>query len=124
MSHEGRGLAPPSLPGGEPGPEAECGWLQRGLDPALTSVRCANYLVQVRKELLQLSRACGASHPALVTLDHLELMDDRFGARPAAQVFDYEQGWGAPSASDRAAINRLMETGSNRSPASARPGEA
>ena len=29
-------------------------WLQRGLDPALKSVRAANYLVQMRKELLQL----------------------------------------------------------------------
>ena len=38
-------------------------WLQRGLDPALKSVRAANYLVQLRKELLQLSRACGVLSP-------------------------------------------------------------
>jgi glutamate synthase domain-containing protein 2 len=86
-------------------------WLQRGLDPALKSVRAANYLVQVRKELLQLSRACGVAHPALVTLDHLELVDDHFGAREAADVFGYEPGWGMPSASDRTEIARVMAGG-------------
>ncbi len=83
-------------------------WLQRGLDPALKSVRAANYLVQVRKELLALSRACGVAHPALVTLDHLELLDDRFGARTTAEVFGYEPGWGSPSGIDIAEITRRM----------------
>jgi glutamate synthase domain-containing protein 2 len=75
-------------------------WLQRGLDPAVKSVRAANYLVQMRKELLQLSAACGVPHPGLVTLDHLELVDDRFGARGAREVFGYEPGWGALSERD------------------------
>jgi glutamate synthase domain-containing protein 2 len=79
-------------------------WLQRGLDPALKSVRAANYLVQVRKELLQLSWACGVAHPALVTLDHLELIDDRFGTRGARDVFGYEPAWGVPSTTDRSEI--------------------
>ncbi len=82
-------------------------WLQRGLDPALKSVRAANYIVQLRRELLQLSRACGVVHPSLITLDHLEVIDDRFGARPAADVFGYEAGWGVPSAADQAEIRRL-----------------
>ena len=39
-------------------------WLQRGLDPPRASrSRAANYLVQLRKELLQLSRACGVAAP-------------------------------------------------------------
>jgi glutamate synthase domain-containing protein 2 len=86
-------------------------WLQRGLDPALKSVRAANYLIQVRKELLQLSQACGVPHPSLVTLDHLELVDDRFGTRTAAEVFDYEPGWGVPSTTDQIEIARLMSDG-------------
>ena len=86
-------------------------WLQRGLDPALKSVRAANYLVQLRKELLQLSRACGVPHPALVTLDHLELVDDRFGTRTAREVFGYQPGWGVPSTTDRMEITRLMSDG-------------
>jgi glutamate synthase domain-containing protein 2 len=84
------------------------GWLQRGLDPALKSVRVANYVVQTRKELLQLSRACGHLHPALVTLDHLELIDDRFGTRAACEVFGCEPGLGTPSSADREAITGIM----------------
>lgn len=86
-------------------------WLQRGLDPALKSVRCANYVLQLREELLQLSRACGVAHPALVTLEHLELLDDRFGARGATEVFGYEPGWCVPSPNDEAAIARMMRQG-------------
>ena len=79
-------------------------WLQRGLDPATKSVRAANYIVQLRKELLQLSRACGVVHPSLVTLEHLELLDDRFGSRAAREVFGYEPGWGLPSPEDQAGL--------------------
>ncbi len=85
-------------------------WLKRGLDPALKSVQCANYLVQLRDELLQLSRACGRVHPALVTLESIEVLDDRFGARPARDVFAYEPEWGVPSPTDRAALSTLMES--------------
>ena len=83
-------------------------WRQRGLDPAVKSVRAASYLVQLRKELLQLSRACGAVHPALVTPDHLAFVDDRFASMSAAETFAYEPGWGLPSGADQAAIRLLM----------------
>ncbi len=71
-------------------------WLQRGIDPTSKSARVAGYVIQLRHELLQLSHACGVEHPAFVTLDHLELLDDRFGSRPAAEVFEYRPGWGVP----------------------------
>jgi glutamate synthase domain-containing protein 2 len=64
-------------------------WLQHGLDPVAKSRRAAHYIVQLRKELQQLSRACGVSHPGQVTLDHLELLDEHFGSRPASEVFGY-----------------------------------
>jgi glutamate synthase domain-containing protein 2 len=83
-------------------------WRQRGLDPTDKSVRCANYIVQLRRELRRLSRACGVAHPALVTTDQLEILDGRFGARVAREVFGYEPGWGLPSASDQNAIRALM----------------
>lgn len=83
-------------------------WRQRGLHVPDKAVRAGNYVVQLRKELLQLARACGVLHPALVTLDHLELTDDRFGARPAAKVFGYEPDWGVPSASDRAELLEVL----------------
>ncbi|MGZ4690657.1 MAG: glutamate synthase-related protein [Acidimicrobiia bacterium] len=88
-------------------------WLQRGLDPSVKSVRAANYLVQVRKELLQLSWACGVSHPAFVTLEHLELVDDHFGSRGARDVFGYEPDWGLPSERDRTEIGRIRGEGVN-----------
>ena len=83
-------------------------WRQHGLDPDAKSTRAANYLVQLRKELLKLSRACGVAHPALVTLDHLSYLDDRFGVRSAAEVFDYRPGWGVPSDADVAAVVDVM----------------
>jgi glutamate synthase domain-containing protein 2 len=73
-------------------------WLTRGLDPELKAVRCANYVVRLREELLQMARACGTAHPALVTLDHLEVLGDHFDSRSARDVFGYEPGWGLPPA--------------------------
>ena len=61
-------------------------WLARGLDPALKSVRLANYVMSFRKELLALSRACGVPHPAEVRAEQLEIMDDRFGGQSVAQL--------------------------------------
>ncbi len=84
--------------------------LQRGLDPDLKSVRCANYLASLRFELLRLARACGAVHPALVGADQLELLQDRWQSVPLAQVVGYEAGWGLPSAPDRIEIARIMVT--------------
>jgi len=72
-------------------------WRQRGLDPSEKSVRCANYVTQLRRELLRLSRACGVEHPALVTTDQLEILDDHYGSRLARDVFGYEPGWGRPT---------------------------
>jgi glutamate synthase (ferredoxin) len=61
-------------------------WLTRGLDPTLKSVRAANYIVTLRKELLALSRACGVSHPSMVAPHQIEILDDRFGARTVADL--------------------------------------
>ena len=74
-------------------------WLVHGLDPTLKSVRLANYVVTLRKDLLALSRACGVDHPALISLDHVEVLDDRFGSMPAREVFGYEPEWGVPDMS-------------------------
>jgi glutamate synthase (ferredoxin) len=62
-------------------------WLQRGLDPVAKSERAARYIVQLRKELLQLSHACGVDHPSRVTLGDLEVLDERFDSRSATEVF-------------------------------------
>ena len=94
-------------------------WLTAGLDPTLKSVRAANYLVTLRKELLALSRACGVEHPALVTVDHLEIVDDRFRAASVAELFGYNNVRGLPSESDRRAIAELMR--GKRNPSKSAP---
>ena len=72
-------------------------WFVRGLDPELKSERLASYIVTLRKELLALSRACGEAHPSQVTLDDIDVVDDRFGATSSREVFEYEPDWGVPS---------------------------
>jgi glutamate synthase domain-containing protein 2 len=83
-------------------------WLMRGLVPTDKAARLANFVVTLRKEILRLSRACGVAHPALLTADHMEILDGAFGSRPLYEVFGYENGWELPPAEDRAAIVEIM----------------
>jgi glutamate synthase domain-containing protein 2 len=80
-------------------------WLMHGLDPDLKSSRAANYLVAFRAELLSLVRSCGVGHPALVTPEHIEIVSQRFGAAPLAEVFEYAADWPVLSTERR----RLVE---------------
>ena len=86
-------------------------WLSRGLDPELKSVRLASYVATLRHEILQLTRACGRVHPALVGADQLEILDGRFGSTTATEVFGYRMGWGLPSPGDQQAIQAIMASG-------------
>jgi len=83
-------------------------WLAHGLDPALKSVRCANYLATLRFELLSLARACGQVHPALVTADAIELLDVDLQTVRVDALFDYKRGWGLPGPADVEEITALM----------------
>ncbi|MCA9515755.1 MAG: FMN-binding glutamate synthase family protein, partial [Myxococcales bacterium] len=83
-------------------------WLMRGLDPEVKSHRLANYLVSLRKELMWLTHACGYDHPAEVTLDDFEIVDECFRTRPPRELFGYEAGWGVPSAGLLTDVRRLM----------------
>ncbi len=71
-------------------------WLSRGLDPTLKAQRLANYLITLRKELLVLARACGVTHPALVTAEQIEILDARFGATTVASLLG-GRGHGLPT---------------------------
>ena len=62
-------------------------WLMHGLDPTHKASRLANYLVTLRKELLQLCRACGVDHPSKLSIDHFEILDECFASQPAAALF-------------------------------------
>ena len=48
-------------------------YLQRGLDPTHKSVRFSEYIKGLRKEILQLSHACGYTHPCQFTGKDLEV---------------------------------------------------
>lgn len=83
-------------------------WLMRGLDPTDKSARLANYLVNMRKEVLQLSRAAGVAHPSLLGADHLEILDDRFASATVREIFEYQPDWGFPSERDQQDITAIM----------------
>ena len=92
------------------GVATQSAWLQHGLDPALKSVRCANYLATLRFELLSLARACGHVHPALVPLDAIELLDVDLKAVRVDELFGYQPDWGVPARADVDAITSLMRS--------------
>jgi glutamate synthase domain-containing protein 2 len=83
-------------------------WLAHGLDPALKSVRAATYIQTLRRDLLKVAEACGVEHPGLIDTSAVEVLTGRTASRPLREVYDYEPGWGLPSAADRAEIVRLM----------------
>ncbi|WP_256092167.1 glutamate synthase-related protein [Micromonospora haikouensis] len=83
-------------------------WLARGLDPARKSVRAANYLRTLRRDLVKVAEACGVEHPGLIDADSVEILDGRTSATPLREVYGYRPDWGLPSAADQAEIVRLM----------------
>ena len=48
-------------------------WLQRGLDISSKSKRCAQYMQGLRKEILELSYACGYEHPSQFSGHDIEI---------------------------------------------------
>jgi hypothetical protein len=65
----------------------------RGLDPELKHARAANSVRALRGELLSLSRSCGVRHPALMTPDHVEIVEEGFACKRLEDVFHYEPEW-------------------------------
>ncbi|PRY61460.1 glutamate synthase domain-containing protein 2 [Knoellia remsis] len=84
-------------------------WLAHGLDPELKSVRVANYLRTLRRDLLKVSEACGVAHPGLIDADCVEFLDGNRTGTPLRDVYSYEPGWGALSASCSVEITDLMQ---------------
>tara|TARA_B100000945_G_scaffold319365_2_gene326404 strand:- start:1642 stop:3213 length:1572 start_codon:yes stop_codon:yes gene_type:complete len=83
-------------------------WLMRGLDPTLKSNRLANYLITLRKEIMQLTHACGFEHPAQITPSQFEIADARYGSQNVADIFNYEDDWGHPAQTDIQAVLDVM----------------
>ncbi|WP_255523343.1 glutamate synthase-related protein [Blastococcus sp. TML/M2B] len=83
-------------------------WLAHGLDPALKSVRAANYVQTLRRDLLKVAEACGVEHPGLIDAGAVEVLTGRTASSPLHEVYGYHPSWGLPSAADRAAIAAIM----------------
>ena len=83
-------------------------WLAGGLDPTLKSVRAANYIRTLRRDLLKVAEACGLLHPGLVSGDDIDVLYGQDSARPLFDLYGYEPGWGQPSREDQAAVRALM----------------
>ncbi|MGN9767971.1 FMN-binding glutamate synthase family protein [Micromonospora sp. SD12] len=83
-------------------------WLVRGVDPGSKSVRAANYIRTLRRDLVKVAEACGVEHPGLIDTDAIEVLDGRTASHPLHEVYGYRPEWGLPSAADRAEIVRLM----------------
>ena len=85
-------------------------WLMRGLDPTSKAARMANYVIVLRKELLQLSRVCGVVHPGLLRAEQCEILDSNYQSRQLKDVFalDDNPDWGLPSSVDREETAKIM----------------
>jgi glutamate synthase domain-containing protein 2 len=83
-------------------------WLARGLDPTLKSVRVANYIKTLRRDLLKVSEACGVEHPALLDADTVEFLDAGSVGTTLRQLYGYEAAWRRTCPETRDAIVTLM----------------
>lgn len=79
------------------GVATQSAWRQRSLDPTLKSVRLANYMVSLRREITRLARATGVDHPARVTLAHIEVLEGD-ATVPAVDRYRVPPEWAVPPA--------------------------
>ncbi|BBH17021.1 FMN-binding glutamate synthase family protein [Nocardioides baekrokdamisoli] len=69
-------------------------WLAHGLDPHDKGVRCATYLITLRKELMKVAAAVGVAHPSMISANDIEIFSGDYEARTLASVYGYKDGWG------------------------------
>jgi glutamate synthase domain-containing protein 2 len=62
-------------------------WLMAGLDKNSKSARLANYITNLRSEIIKLSYSAGVDHPGMLTKKHFEILDSQLGSRSATEVF-------------------------------------
>jgi glutamate synthase domain-containing protein 2 len=67
-------------------------WLQAGVDPALKSERFYNYIKNIRKEIIEISHACGYEHPAQMTMTDIDVsMGDNNLTQSLKETYKYEK---------------------------------
>jgi hypothetical protein len=82
--------------------------LARGLDPTLKSVRCANYIKTLRRDLLKVAQAAGYDHPAFLTTTDIEMLSGDGVWQSGSRLTGYPPDWALPSQADRDALVQLM----------------
>jgi len=82
--------------------------LERGLDPTLKSVRCANYIKTLRRDLLKVAQAAGYDHPAFLTTKDIEMLSGDSLWQSGSVLTGYPAEWALPSQADRDALVQLM----------------
>ena len=65
----------------------------RGLDVGLKSVRAANYVRSLRRDLLKVSEAIGVVHPGLISPRDVDLLDGTRSATGLAEAYGYDSSW-------------------------------
>ena len=79
-----------------------------GLDVELKSVRAANYIRSVRRDLIKISEAVGVVHPGLITPWDVDILTGHRSTEALHDVYGYEEDWGDLGPDLRAAIEAVM----------------
>lgn len=90
--------------------------LNRGLVPDEKAPRLRNYIVNLRRELLELSRTVGVPHPSLVRADAIELVDEHNGSLPLTKLYDMPADGALPP---HDSVRRLLQLLEARNPQTA-----
>jgi hypothetical protein len=65
----------------------------RGLDVGLKSVRAANYVRSLRRDLLKVSEAIGVVHPGLIAPGDVDLVDGTRSSVGLGEAYGYAPSW-------------------------------
>ncbi|HEY8402884.1 MAG TPA: FMN-binding glutamate synthase family protein [Cytophagaceae bacterium] len=67
-------------------------WLQNGIDVTLKSERFYNYVKTLRKEVLEITHACGYEHPCQMTMRDVDVsMGDNNLTQPLRDTYKYDK---------------------------------
>jgi hypothetical protein len=74
----------------------------------LKSVRAANYIRTLRRDLIKVAEATGVEHPSMIGTDDVEILTGQTVGTPLHEIYGYERDWGYPSPADQDEVLALM----------------
>lgn len=66
-------------------------WRQKGLDPTIKSLRVLNYLNALKKEILEITHACGFDHPTRIPMSDVALNCGNNTINSLFEIYHYEK---------------------------------